>query len=179
MKEFLSELLLAIVTAAIPVITGYVVSYVRKAGQHAQANTDDIKKKAYAEEIAKAVSVAVSATSQTYVDSLKKAGKFTLEAQEEAARKALAACMAAISPAAQVFIQEAYGDLTEYLANKIEAEVWKQKGEEPAALSLPVLESTTDTLAVAASTAAATAANIAQTAIQQISAEPSVPEKPE
>ena len=108
------------------------------------------------------------------MDALKQAGTFTKEAQAEAAQKALTACMASISPAATAFIEEAYGDLKAYLANKIEAEVRKQKVETPAVLSLPVMESAADTTAVAASTAAATAASYLQTAINQLDAEAGV-----
>lgn len=114
----------------------------------------------------------MAATSQTYVDSLKKAGRFDSDAQKEAADKAMTACLAAISPAATAFIESAYGDVKEYLLTMIEAEVRKQKNEVPMELGIaPALESSVDATAVAASTAAATAATIAQTAIQQINAE--------
>lgn len=178
MQEFLQNLFYAVITAAVPVITAFVVSIIKKTGENAAADTDDIKTQGYIKEIAAAITDAVAATSQTYVDALKNAGNFTTEAQREAARKALAACIASISPAAQAFIETAYGDLTAYLTTKIEAEVRKQKisGGVPVTA---VLESTTDTTAVAASTAAATAATIAQTAIQQLNAETALPEQTE
>lgn len=97
MKEVLINLLMAVVTAAVPVVTAYVVSLIKKAGEDAAADTEDIKKRGYIEEITAGISDAVSATSQTYVDALKQAGTFTPEAQAEAAKKALAACLASIS----------------------------------------------------------------------------------
>lgn len=177
MNEFLSNLLVAVLTAAVPVITAYGVSLIKKAAEYAAANTESTKAQGYIKEIMEAVSEAVAATSQTYVDALKNAGNFTPEAQKKAAQKALAACLASISPSAQAFAEKTYGDLTEYLTTKIEAEVRKQKNEAPATLALPVLDSTTDTRAVAASTAAATAATIAQAAIQQLAPEPLAPEQ--
>lgn len=171
MKELLFDLLLAVVTAAVPVLTGYGISYIRQARERALASTDDIKKQGYIKEIADAIEDAVGATSQTYVDALKRAGSFTKEAQEEAASKALAAYLASISPAAMAFAEAAYGDAQAYLKNKIEAEVRKQKNEAPATLALPALESTTDTTTIAATTAAATAATVAQVTINQIGAE--------
>ncbi len=93
------------------------------------ADNDDIMLQSYNEEITTAVTDAVAATSQTYVDVLKKADKFDKEAQADAARKALTACIASISLAAQAFIEEAYGNISDYLTNKIEAEVRKQKLE--------------------------------------------------
>lgn len=105
---------------------------------------------------------------------MKQAGKFTAEAQKEAAKKALNACIASLTPAATKFIESAYGDLKEYLSNKIEAEVRKQKLSTGIPIT-SVMESTTDTTAVAASTAAATAASVIQTAISQIDAEAKAP----
>ena len=81
MKELLFELLLAVITAAIPVLTAYALSFINKAKENAVADTDDIKKQGYIKEIANAISDAVAATSQTYVDALKQAGTFTKEAQ--------------------------------------------------------------------------------------------------
>lgn len=181
MSEFLTNLLTAVITAAIPVVSAFLIILINRAKDKATAQTDDIKQQGYIKEIADAISAAVAATSQTYVDTLKKNGTFTVEAQKEAASKALAACLSSISPAAQAFIEVAYGDIKEYLTTKIEAEVRKQKNEAPIEIDLPaVLESTaTDTTAIAASTVAATAATIAQTAIMQINAEPTVPEQKE
>lgn len=163
MNEFLSELLKAVITAAIPVLSAFFITLINKLRARATAQTEDIKTQGYIAEIADAVSVAVATTSQTYVDALKKAGGFTADAQKEAAQKALTACIASISPAAQTFITSAYGDLTAYLMNRIEAEVRKQKPKPSDAAGTTALESTS----VAASTAAATAASIVQTAIQQ------------
>lgn len=169
-QEFLFTLLTAVITAGVPVVSAYIVTSLKKAADNAKADTDNIKAQRYIDEIATAISDAVAATSQTYVDALKQEGKFDLESQKEAAQKALTACIASISPDAQKFIEDVYGDLKEYLTTKIEAEVRKQKisaGETVAS----VKNSTTDTAAVAASTAAATAATIAQTAIGQMNAE--------
>ena len=127
MSEFLSNLLIAVITAAVPVLTTYAVKLIKQVGASAAAKTDDAKKQGYANEIALAVSEAVSMVSQTYVDSLKNSGEFTKEAQKKAAEKALAACLASISPAAQEFMESVYDDITEYLITKIEAEVRNQK----------------------------------------------------
>ena len=127
MREFLSDIFLAVVTAAVPVLTTYLVVFIRKAGDSAAANAKSVKAKTYVTEAAEAIAAAVAATNQTYVDSLKNAGKFDADAQREAAQKALEACIASISPAAQSFIEAAYGDIREYLKTRIEAEVRAQK----------------------------------------------------
>ncbi len=127
MNEFLSNLLIAVITAAVPVLTTYGVKLIKQIAANAATKTDSAKQQGYIKEIADAIADAVSATSQTYVDALKNSGEFTLEAQKKAAEKALTACLASISPAAQEFVKSVYGDLTEYLTTKIEAEVRNQK----------------------------------------------------
>ncbi len=129
MKELISSLFFAVIAAVVPVLAKYAIDYIRQAKDRALASADDIRKRGYIEEIADTITDAVAATSQTYVDALKETGTFTKEAQKEAAQKALAACLASISPAAQSFIEAAYGNIREYMTTRIEAEVRKQKKE--------------------------------------------------
>lgn len=127
MNEFLANLMGSVITAVVPVLSACAVVAIKMLRDKALAQTNSTKQQDYITEIAEAVSVAVTATSQTYVDALKKHGEFTAEAQEVALKKALSACIASISPAAQSFITSVYGDLTEYLITRIEAEVRNQK----------------------------------------------------
>lgn len=128
-EGFLKGIFFAMVTAVLPVLTAYTVAFIRKVGDNATANAESIKSKTYITEATEAIAAAVAATNQTFVDALKNAGKFDKEAQREAAQKALEACLMSISPAAQKFIEAAYGDIREYLTTRIEAEVRKQKNE--------------------------------------------------
>lgn len=47
MQEFITALLTAVITAAVPVITVYAVNALKKAGANAEADTEDIKVKGY------------------------------------------------------------------------------------------------------------------------------------
>lgn len=167
MNEAVFNLLMAVVTAAVTALSAFVAAFVKKKGEEAAAQTNNILLGNVIEEVTGIVSIAVSAVSQTYVDELKKAGSFDAEAQKQALAMALAACIKAISPATKAFIEETYGDLTEYLTTYIEAEVRKQKAL-PAAAALESASSANAT-SVAASTAAATAAAVVQNAIAQSS----------
>lgn len=169
MQDLISDLLVAVVTVCVPIFTAYIVKAVQKAGDNAAADTENIKVQGYIEEITNAISQAVSATSQTYVDALKEKGEFTLEAQKEALQKSIETAAAILSPAALEFIDDVYGDFVDYVTPKIEAEVRRQKLEAPAEIVSEI--EVPDTTTVAASTAAATAATIAQTAIGQMNAE--------
>ena len=168
MNEAVFNLLMAVVTAAVTALSAFVAAFVKKKGEQAAAETNSTLLKDVIEEVTGIVDIAVSAVSQTYVDELKKAGSFDAEAQKQALAMALAACIKAISPAAKAFIEETYGDLTEYLTTYIEAAVRRQKlSTSTAAAALESASSTT----VAASTAAATAAAVVQNAVQKISSE--------
>lgn len=69
----------------------------------------------------------VSATSQTYVDSLKEQGAFNEQAQKIAFDKTLEAVLSVLSDDAKGYLSTIYGDLTVYIGTKIEAEVKAQK----------------------------------------------------
>lgn len=127
MKEFIFTLLQAILSAAIPILVGYLVKFLNaKASQATEKVNSDLADK-YINEVTNAVTTAVIATSQTYVDALKKDNAFTKEAQSEALNMAIETALSILSPAAQQFISEVYGDLMVYLTAKIEETVRVQK----------------------------------------------------
>ena len=65
----------------------------------------------------------VLATTQTYVEALKKEGKFDADAQKIAFTKTYTNVMNILSKEAKKYLEEAIGDLETYVYNKIEAEV--------------------------------------------------------
>ena len=65
----------------------------------------------------------VLATTQTYVEALKKEGKFDLEAQKIAFNKTYEAVMKVLTEEAKKYIVSSVGDLETYVMNRIEAEV--------------------------------------------------------
>jgi hypothetical protein len=67
---------------------------------------------------------AVQAVQQTFVEQLKKDGKFDKDAQLEALEKALKLVLAQIKPDAMAILTEAYGDLSKWLTMQIEATVY-------------------------------------------------------
>ncbi len=167
MNEFLSTLLQAVATAAIPVCAAYLVQFLRRKSKQIRAQTDSLTTKELLAEVTEAVATAVTYTSQTYVDALKKSGVFDKKAQLEALQKSKDKTLALLSESAKSVLAEIYGDLDAYLETKIEAEVRAQKQRsEIITLGEPItaeLSEAPDVTSVAAVTAAATAAAIAQT----------------
>ena len=127
MNAFIIELLQAIATAAIPVCAAYLVQYLHRKSEHIIAQTDNMTIKAFLAEAADAVSTAVTYTSQTFVDALKKEGIFDKDKQQEALKKSLDKAISLLSESAKNALTDIYGDLEAYLTSKIEAEVRSQK----------------------------------------------------
>lgn len=110
-----------------------------------------------------AITQAVAYVNQTYVDSLKAAGKFDKEAQVAAFNKAVTAAEQMLTTDVKDAIIEIYGDLSKYLETKIEETCRALKTE----AKKPEAEKDAD----AAVKAASVAATVATTAIKQLSAE--------
>ena len=129
MNEFLTTLLQAILIAAVPVCVAYLVKGLKAlAGYLGQKSKSDTARK-YLDAAADAVAIAVTYTSQVYVDRLKQHGEFTTENQQEALGRAIAQAKNLLTTEAVKYLEDAYGDLTEYLKSRIEAEVRNQKQE--------------------------------------------------
>ena len=120
-------LLKAVVTAAVPVCTAYLAAFLKKKSAQAVAQTESAKAKALAEQVTDAVCTAVTYTSQTYVDALKRSSGFDKDAQRAALMKSLEKAEALLSEAALVALEETYGSAQSYLVSRIEAEVRNQK----------------------------------------------------
>ena len=127
MKEFVIELLQAVATAAVPVCAAFLVQFLRRKSEQIGAQIDSLDTKELLAEVTEAVTTAVTYTSQTYVDALKKSDSFSKENQEEALTMAVEKAKSLLTAEAIVFLEEAYGDVTEFLKTNIEAEVREQK----------------------------------------------------
>lgn len=138
MRDFILTLLAAVLTTAISVATPYVVTFLKKKGVQISEQTQNSKASKYINEATDAITTAVTAVSQTYVDALKKDNAFTKQAQLEALNRAKDTAISIMSEEAKEFIANAYGDLTTYLTAKIEENVRQQK-----AYTIPAKNETT------------------------------------
>ena len=132
MKEFLLALLQAVIIAAVPVATTYLCTFLKAKKDEVKSNISNKTTQALPDEACSAVENAVKATNQTYVDSLKKNGTFTIENQKEAFQKSYETAINIMTQEAKDFIATAYGSLSAWLTTQIEAQVKNQK--EPALL---------------------------------------------
>lgn len=166
MKEFLFDLLQAVATAAIPICAAFLVQFLRRKSEEIGAKVDSMTTKELLDEVTDAVTTAVTYTSQTYVDALKKSGSFNKEAQLAALQMSMDKTLSLLSASAKEVLEDIYGDLSAYLETKIEAEVRAQKQQtDVITLGEPFtseLKESPDVTSVAAAIAAATAVAVIQ-----------------
>ena len=109
------------------VLVTYLVKYINAKSKELEASTDNELAKKYISLLSSTITNCVIATNQTYVEALKKQGRFDAEAQKEAFNMTLNAIMALLTDEAKQYLSEIYGDLNTYITNQIEATVNQNK----------------------------------------------------
>ena len=121
--EIIEKIFEILVFPAITAAAGYFIVWLRAKKQELLAKTKDETTKKYIERLDKTITECVLATSQTYVETLKKEGKFDDEAQKHAFKLTYDTVMSLITDEAQKYLTEAITDLGTYVTTKIEAAV--------------------------------------------------------
>ena len=104
-------------------LTSFLIVFISKKAQELKATTDNELYHKYIDMLEQTIINCVIATNQTYVDALKREGKFDGEAQKIAFQKTYDSVMAILSEDAKTYLNEAIGDLQAYIINQIEAQV--------------------------------------------------------
>ena len=119
----LYQILEVCVIPLLGILTAYFVKWVNAKSVEIQHKVDNDTADTYIAMLDDTICACVIATSQTYVEALKKDNAFTKEAQKEAFNLTFNAVMSVLTDEAKKYLSEVYGDLTAYITNKIEAEV--------------------------------------------------------
>ena len=127
MKEILTTLVQVVVIPAIPVLVTYLVKYLKAKAEQTTTKINNELVRTYLQEATDAVLQAVTYTAQTYVDTLKKQGKFDKEAQQKAFNTAKDIALKLLTDEAKQMIEDLYGDLMLWFETKIEQTVKEQK----------------------------------------------------
>ena len=125
--DFLHELLYAVIVCVIPLLVRYLVVYLNVKTKEYSSQLENETLRKYVEDANDVIASIVLAVSQTYVDTMKKAGKFTPEAQETAKQMAVDKAKELISEASKNAIITLYNDFDAYIENAIEALVRETK----------------------------------------------------
>ena len=123
----MNETLKQIADACVPVLCllitaggSYLVALIRKKTALLEKQVENENAAKYIDMASEAVTQAVTFTSQTFVDALKKEGAFTWEKQHEAFVIAKRKVLEILSETAVDALQEIYGDFDTWLDTKIE-----------------------------------------------------------
>jgi hypothetical protein len=127
LNELLMTLIQAVIIPAIPILVTFLVKLLKAKAEQATIKINNELVQQYLQEAVDSVLQAVTFTSQTYVDNLKKQGKFDAEAQKIAFNTAKDIALQLLTEDAKNLITDLYGDLTVWLDTKIEQTVKEQK----------------------------------------------------
>ena len=119
----LSDIFEVCVLPLLGVLTMYIVKFIQVKSAEITGKVDHELADKYINMLAVTIENCVIATNQTYVETLKAAGKFDAEAQKTAFNMTKNAVMAILSDEAKKYLENAVGDLNEYITQQIEAAV--------------------------------------------------------
>ena len=121
--ELLSQIFEVCIIPLLGVLTTFLVRYINAKMKTLVDTISDEKQKKYIEMLNNTITDCVIATTQTYVDTLKKQGKFDKEAQEQAFLMTFNAVSDLLTEESKKYLNEAIEDLDLYIKQKIESEV--------------------------------------------------------
>ena len=125
--KLLYDILNLCIVPLMGVLAFYLVQYIKAKGNEIAANVDSELASKYILMLTTTITDCVVATNQTYVEALKKEGKFDKEAQYKAFQMTYNAVMDILTEDAKEYLNNFYGDLSLYLSKRIEAEVVANK----------------------------------------------------
>lgn len=134
--EIFKEIAYLIIIGAGTAIVGYGLNIINNKIDKEQENNDKLAEQEkinyWIDEGQRIITDAVKYVSQTYVDSLKKAGAFTKEAQVEAKEKCIERIKSLLSTEGRAYLTKIYKNLDLYIDTKLEAAVSDNKKEREA-----------------------------------------------
>lgn len=125
--EVLQPILYTVITTVVSVVAMYVSKFLITKRKQINTQVENDKLNTYLDMALSAVNDAVLTISQTYVDSLKKSGKFDIEAQNLAKNKAIDTATALMTEDVRKAIDKMYGDFNLWLDTAIESSVKENK----------------------------------------------------
>ena len=121
--ELIAQIFEICIFPLLGVITAFIVKWIKaKTNEIATTQKNETFTK-YLDLLNNTITNCVMATTQTYVDSLKKQGAFNAEAQKVAFTMTYEAVVKLLTDEAQTYLNEVVGDLNLYITQKIESEV--------------------------------------------------------
>lgn len=125
--SILSQIFEIVIIPLLGIGTLYLISLIKVKIQELKQRKDDELYHKYLAMLEDTIINCVLATTQTYVETLKKQGKFDLDAQKTAFEMTYKNVMSILAVDAREYLESAIGDLEVFITNKIEAQVIASK----------------------------------------------------
>lgn len=126
-KEFVSMLFELVLIPLLGILVKFAIQWINIKSEELKSQTNNELYYKYISMLEDIIVSCVLKTQQTYVESLKKAGKFDLEAQQKALVDTYQAVINQLSQEAFIFLEANMGDLKNYIITAIEKEVYQNK----------------------------------------------------
>lgn len=126
-KQNVQEILYLIITGIVPLLITYGIIFLKVKIKEQEKKLENDQLIKYIDAATDAISKAVLTVSQTYVDTLKKEGKFDAEAQKTAKQMAIDKAKTLITAESKAAIETLYTDFEAYLNDAIESLVKENK----------------------------------------------------
>lgn len=120
MLDLLQNILFAVITAAVPVVTTYICKWLASLYEGNKTKIKNETAQIVLGQVTDVIMSAVETTTSTYVKQLKAENLFDADAQKEAFNKTFDAVQKQLTEESTKIITEVYGDVETYLVNKIE-----------------------------------------------------------
>ncbi len=121
--ELLQKIFEVCIIPLLGVLTTYLVMFIKNKMELLKKQNENELFQKYMDMLNLTIEKCVIATNQTYVEALKDKNAFTAEAQKEAFNMTYNAVLSILSADAKDYLNEAVGDLNEYIIKTIEAQV--------------------------------------------------------
>ena len=109
------------------IVTKFVIEYIAQKKEQVKTQTDNELAQKYLDILNDTIAKCVTATNQTYVESLKEQNAFDADAQKEAFNKTYNAVIETLGDEANKYLPMVIGDLQTYITERIEASVKESK----------------------------------------------------
>lgn len=126
-RKEIQDIIYLIITGIMPLLIMYAMTFLRVKIKEYQKNLDNGQLNRYIDAATDAITKAVISVNQTYVDTLKRQGKFDAEAQAKAKQMAIDKAKELITADSKAAINTLYNDFEAYLNDAIEELVRENK----------------------------------------------------
>lgn len=127
LQQYITPIFEICIIPLLGILTKMLVDFLKTKSQETKQKTNNVIAKKYIDTLTDTITSCVIATNQTYVETLKKKGEFTKEAQKEAFTKTYESVISILSTDCKIYLENAFGDLQTYITTQIEAIVQENK----------------------------------------------------